>query len=120
MEIDEILDYALQLPDSEESTPFGPDTIVVKTNGKIFIVLNLRSEPISVNYKADPEQIIIHREDYPQFILPGYHMNKIHWNTLIINRQIPAKIVKDFIKTSHFLVSKKTKKKTPKSTKKSN
>ena len=83
MEIDEILDYALQLPDSEESTPFGPDTIVVKTNGKIFIVLNLRSEPISVNYKADPEQIIIQREDYPQFILPGYHMNKIHWARLV-------------------------------------
>jgi predicted DNA-binding protein (MmcQ/YjbR family) len=110
MEIDEILYYALSLPNSKEATPFGPDTVVVKHHGKIFLVLNLSKEPLSVNYKADPEDIITQREDYPEYITPGYHMNKKHWNTLIINRHMPESIVKDLIKTSYTLVGKPVKK----------
>lgn len=110
MEIDEILDYALSLPDTEEATPFGPDTVVVKHHQKIFLVLNLSKEPISFNYKADPEDIITHREDHSEYIIPGYHMNKKHWNTLIINRQLPTILVQNFIKTSHALVSKPARK----------
>ncbi len=90
MEIDEILDYALSLPDTEEATPFGPDTVVIKHHGKLFLILNLSKEPISFNYKADPEDIITQREDYSEYIIPGYHMNKTHWNTMIINRQLPV------------------------------
>ena len=110
MEIDEILDYALSLPDTEEATPFGPDTVVIKHHGKLFLILNLSKEPLSFNYKADPEDIITQREDYSEYIIPGYHMNKTHWNTLIINRQLPATLVKSLIKTSHTLVSKPSKK----------
>lgn len=110
MEMDEILDYALSLPDTEEATPFGPDTIVIKHHQKIFLLLNLSKEPISLNYKADPEDIISQREDYSRFILPGYHMNKKHWNTLIINKQIPPNLVQKLIKTSYTLVSKQPKK----------
>lgn len=110
MEMDEILDYALSLPDTEVATPFGPDTIVIKHHQKIFLLLNLSKEPISLNYKADPEDIISQREDYSRFILPGYHMNKKHWNTLIINKQMPASFVQSLIKTSHALVSKLPKK----------
>lgn len=110
MELDEILDYALSLPDTEAATPFGPDTVVVKHYQKIFLVLNLSKEPISLNYKADPEDIITQREDHATFIFPGYHMNKKHWNTLIINRQMPATFVQNLIKTSHTLVRKPPKK----------
>ena len=110
MEIDEILDYALSLPDTEEATPFGPDTVVVKHHEKLFLILNLSKEPLSLNYKADPEDIITQREDYSEYIFPGYHMNKKHWNTLIINRQMPANTVKDLIKTSYNLVGKPAKK----------
>lgn len=110
MEIDEILDYALSLPDALASSPFGPNTIVVKNKDKIFLVLNLIREPISLNYKASPEDIINQREEYSSFVLPGYHMNKQHWNTLIINRQMPTIFVQNLIKTSHTLVSKLPKK----------
>ncbi len=106
MEIDEILDYALSLPDTEEATPFGPDTVVIKHKGKLFLILNLSKEPLSFNYKADPEDIITQRENYSAYIIPGYHMNKKHWNTLIINRQLPTKLVQKLIQNSHILVGK--------------
>jgi predicted DNA-binding protein (MmcQ/YjbR family) len=106
MEIDEILDYALSLPDTKEAMPFGPDTVVIKHHEKLFLILNLSKEPLSFNYKADPEDIITQREDHSEYIIPGYHMNKRHWNTFIINRQLPTTLVKSLIKTSHALVSK--------------
>lgn len=106
MEIDEILDFALSLPDTIECTPFGPDNIVLKTKGKIFIILFLAGEPCTMNYKATPENIIEQREDFPNFIFPGYHMNKKHWNTLHINRVIPQKRIQELISTSYSLVRK--------------
>ena len=106
MEIDEILDFALSLPDTIECTPFGPDNIVIKTNGKIFIILFLAGEPPTMNYKATPEDIIEQREDYPNYIFPGYHMNKKHWNTLHINRSMPSQVIQALIKTSYSLVRK--------------
>ena len=106
MEIDEILDYALSLPDTKEAMPFGPNTVVIKHHEKLFLILNLSKEPLSFNYKADPEDIITQREDYSEYIIPGYHMNKRHWNTFIINRQLPTKLVQSLIKTSHALVGK--------------
>lgn len=106
MEIDEILEFALSLPDTLDSTPFGPNTIVIKTKTKIFLVLNLSAEPISFNYKADPDDILMQREDYPNFILPGYHMNKKHWNTVIVHPSLPNAIIKKLIHTSYILVRK--------------
>jgi|LakMenEpi03Aug12_release.lakeMendotaPanAssembly.Ray.scaffolds.fasta_scaffold1422180_1 predicted DNA-binding protein (MmcQ/YjbR family) len=107
MEIDEILGFALSLPETEESFPFGPDLVVLKTKGKIFIILNLASEPLSMNYKASPEDILEQRETYNEYVFPGYHMNKKHWNTLHINRYMQAKVVQGFIKQSYHLVRKK-------------
>jgi predicted DNA-binding protein (MmcQ/YjbR family) len=107
MEIDEILGFALSLAETEESFPFGPDSVVLKTKGKIFIILNLASEPLSMNYKASPEDIIEQRETYNEYVFPGYHMNKKHWNTLHINRYMQAKVVQGFIQKSYHLVRKK-------------
>ena len=103
MEIDEILDYALSLPDTEEATPFGPDTVVIKHHGKLFLILNLSKEPISFNYKADPEDIITQREDYSEYIIPGYHMNKTHWNSIICEGLKPE-FIKKLIDDSYQLV----------------
>lgn len=111
MEVDEIFDFALSLPHAEESTPFGPDTIVFKTYGKIFLLLTLQSEPIRMNYKADPDDIIMQRESYPDFIFPGYHMNKKHWNTFHLNRSIPNTLVQQLIQKSYSLVLPKKAKK---------
>ena len=107
MEIDEILGFALSLPETEESFPFGPDSVVLKTKGKIFLILNLSSEPLSMNYKASPEDILEQRETYNEYVFPGYHMNKKHWNTLHINRHLQAKVVQGFIQQSYHLVRKK-------------
>ena len=104
MEIDEILGFALSLPETEESFPFGPDSVVLKTKGKIFLILNLASEPLSMNYKASPEDILEQRETYNEYVFPGYHMNKKHWNTSHINRYLQAKVVQGFIQQSYHLV----------------
>ena len=104
MEIDEILGFALSLPETEESFPFGPDLVVLKTKGKIFIILNLASEPLSINYKASPEDILEQRETYNEYVFPGYHMNKKHWNTVIVDGRLSTKELKEMIEHSYGLV----------------
>jgi len=106
MEIDEIRIYALSLPDTEECFPFGENNLVLKTKGKIFIILDLMALPATMNYKADPEDIIFQREAYPDAIFPGFHMNKKHWNTLHLNRHVPSAIIKEIVHTSYKLVRK--------------
>jgi len=106
MEIDEIRIYALSLPDTEECFPFGENNLVLKTKGKIFIILDLLALPATMNYKADPEDIILQREAYPDAIFPGFHMNKKHWNTLYLNRHVPSAIIKEIVHTSYKLVRK--------------
>ena len=106
MEIDEIRIYALSLPDTEECFPFGENNLVLKTKGKIFIILDLMALPATMNYKADPEDIILQREEYPDAIFPGFHMNKKHWNTLHLNRDVPSALIKEIVHTSYKLVRK--------------
>jgi predicted DNA-binding protein (MmcQ/YjbR family) len=106
MEIDEIRIYALSLPDTEECFPFGENNLVLKTKGKIFIILDLMALPATMNYKADPEDIILQREEYPDTIFPGFHMNKKHWNTLHLNRHVPSALIKEMVHTSYKLVRK--------------
>jgi predicted DNA-binding protein (MmcQ/YjbR family) len=107
MEIDEILHYALSLPEAEECFPFGEEILVMKTKGKIFITLNLVSFPSTMNYKATPDDIIEQRDQYPDAIFPGFHMNKKHWNTLHLNRTVPSTTIKTLVFNSYQLVRKK-------------
>ena len=111
MEVDEIREYALSLPNSDECFPFGEDNIVFKNDGKIFIILDIASHPCTMNYKATPDNIINQRDQYPDAIFPGFHMNKKHWNTLHLNRLVPSQMIKEIIFDAHQLVSKKIKKK---------
>lgn len=106
MEIDEILAFALSLADTEAYFPFGPDNVVFKTKGKVFLILFLEKVPIWMNYKASPEAILEQRETYYEYIFPGYHMNKKHWNTLHINKHMQPAIIKNLIQTSYNLVRK--------------
>ena len=108
MNIEEIRDYALSLSDVDESLPFGPDTLVFKTNGKIFLLLSLDDIPPQFNVKCDPERAIELRIRY-HAIVPGYHMNKKHWNTVIVDKSLPASLLKEMILDSHQLVSPKRK-----------
>jgi predicted DNA-binding protein (MmcQ/YjbR family) len=104
MHADEIREYCLAKDDVEESFPFGPDTLVFKTRGKIFLLLSLDEIPIRFNAKCDPDEAILLRDEYPETILPGYHMNKKHWNTVVVNGTIKSSFLKKLIDKSYSLV----------------
>jgi predicted DNA-binding protein (MmcQ/YjbR family) len=110
MNIEDLRDYVLSLKNVAESFPFGEDTLVFKTNDKIFLLVSLSSSPLQFNVKCDPEKAIELREQYP-CILPGYHMNKKHWNTIIVDGSLSQSQLKNFIKDSYDLISKRSTKK---------
>jgi predicted DNA-binding protein (MmcQ/YjbR family) len=107
MNIEELRDYVLSLKNVSESFPFGEDTLVFKTNDKIFLLVSLSSSPLQFNVKCDPEKAIELREQY-SCVLPGYHMNKKHWNTIIVDGTLSQSQLKNFIKDSYDLISKKS------------
>src|ERR1700722_6850836 len=106
MNIEEIRDYALSLKDVSESFPFGENTLVFKVDNKIFLLASLTAEVLQFNVKCNPEYAEELCEQYPA-ILPGYHMNKKHWNTIIVDGTLTARQLKGFIKDSYSLVAKK-------------
>ncbi len=106
MNIEEIRDYALSLKNVSESFPFGEDTIVFKVDSKIFLLASLTSEVLQFNVKCNPEYAVELREQYSG-ILPGYHMNKKHWNTIIVDGTLTTGQLKEFINDSYLLVAKK-------------
>jgi predicted DNA-binding protein (MmcQ/YjbR family) len=109
MNIEQLQEYCLQKADVEETLPFGPDTLVYKVNGKIFLLTGLESHPLQFNVKCDPDRAIELREEYPEHVLPGFHMNKKHWNTIIADGTIPQKMIREFIDHSYALVTGKKK-----------
>lgn len=104
MNIETLRSYALTKPFEEESFPFGDDTLVFKVKGKIFLLVGLENNPLQFNVKCNPETAIELREQFPENILPGYHMNKKHWNTIIVNSKLSHQQLKDFIHHSYELV----------------
>ena len=83
-------------------TPFGPETLVFRVAGKIFMLAPL-DEPGTINLKCDPERAIELRERY-EGIVPGYHMNKRHWNTVDVTGSVPRKLLVELIDHSYELV----------------
>ncbi|MEO9021939.1 MAG: MmcQ/YjbR family DNA-binding protein [Ginsengibacter sp.] len=106
MNVEELRNYVLSLKEVTESFPFGEDTLVFKTNNKIFLLVSLSSAPLQFNVKCDPEYAIELREQY-ECILPGYHMNKMHWNTIIVDGTLSNAQLRQFIKDSWQLIAKK-------------
>lgn len=112
MNLAQLIDYAIAKPNAEESLPFGPDVLVLKTNGKIFLLILLEADPVRFNAKCDPEWAEQLREEYTG-ILPGYHMNKKHWNTILLDGSVPEVLVRKLIDHSYELIQaahKKSKK----------
>ena len=103
MNIETLREYCLSKPGSEESFPFGQETLVFKVNGKIFLLTSLESKPLQFNVKCNPEKAIELREQF-DCILPGYHMNKKHWNTVIIDGRISESQLREFVDESYQLV----------------
>lgn len=104
MNIETIRDYCLSKEDAEETLPFGPDVLVFKVNSKAFLLLPLDTDELRFNVKCNPELALELREQYAS-ILPGYHMNKKHWNTIIVDGTISSKLIKEWIDHSYELVS---------------
>jgi predicted DNA-binding protein (MmcQ/YjbR family) len=104
MNIDQIRDYCLSLPDVEESMPFGPNHVVFKTFNKMFLLVGLDELPIRFNVKCDPAIALVLREQFPDSVFPGWHMNKKHWNTIYVNGHLPDALLIDFIYSSYSLV----------------
>lgn len=109
MDIESLREYCLSKPDVEETLPFGPDTLVFKVNGKMFLLTGLDEERLSFNVKCDPDKAIQLREEF-DCVQPGYHMNKKHWNTIIVDGSVSVKQLKEWIDDSYELVTKKRKK----------
>jgi predicted DNA-binding protein (MmcQ/YjbR family) len=107
MNAETIREYALQKINVTEGFPFGEDTLVFKVNNKIFLLVVLDEQPLRFNAKCNPDKAIDLREEYPEGVLPGYHMNKKHWNTIVLNGTLTSKIVYQLIDESYLLVSKK-------------
>lgn len=110
MNIEELRDFALSLEDVEEGFPFGEDTFVFKTNNKIFLLVSLSAVPLQFNVKCDPDKALELREKYTS-IIPGYHMNKKHWNTIIVDGSVTREELKEFIKNSYQLIAPKNRRK---------
>jgi predicted DNA-binding protein (MmcQ/YjbR family) len=85
MNIEEFREYCLSKKGTSEDTPFGPDTLVFKVLGKVFALTGLDNPEFKANLKCEPNYAIELREKH-DFIVPGFHMNKAHWNTVSIEK----------------------------------
>lgn len=94
--------YSEKKPGVSWDTPFGPDVLVFRVAGKIFMLAPL-DEPGTINLKCDPERAIELRERY-EGIVPGYHMNKQHWNTVDVTGSVPRQLLLELIDHSYELV----------------
>jgi predicted DNA-binding protein (MmcQ/YjbR family) len=103
LNIEQLREYCLAKKDASEEFPFGDSTLVFKVGGKVFLLAGLDQSPVQFNVKCDPDKAIEWREQYPS-VIPGYHMNKKHWNTVIVDGSIPAKQVRQMIDDSYTLV----------------
>ncbi|HRY33745.1 MAG TPA: MmcQ/YjbR family DNA-binding protein [Bacteroidales bacterium] len=111
MDIESFRTYCLLKEGVTESFPFDADTLVMKVSGRIFALTSL-SDSFSINLKCDPERAIELRERHP-CIIPGYHMNKIHWNTVIIDGSLNDVFLEELIDHSYALVAAGSRKKKP-------
>lgn len=110
MNIEEIREYCLTKPGVTEHFPFDEVTLVFKVMGKMFALTNLDGET-SMNLKCDPEKAIELREQFDD-IVPGYHMSKVHWNTVYVGRGLSDVFLKELIDESYRLVVASLPKKT--------
>jgi predicted DNA-binding protein (MmcQ/YjbR family) len=93
----------LALAGATEEFPFGPETSVFKVGGKIFAISGLEGQPLTVAVKCDPGLAEQLRASYAA-IIPGYHLNKRHWNTIVLDGSVPDAMVRDMIEDSYDLV----------------
>ena len=104
MNIEEVRTYCLTLPGVTEDMPYGPDLIVFRIEGKIFLHISLERRLIAI--KLLPERGEVLRDKY-DVVTPAWHMNKKHWNDLVIENTFPDETIQEWIKESYELVKSK-------------
>lgn len=109
MDYEQAKQYLLNKPDVREDYPFGPEVMVSKIKGKMFATLGIEKGIGNMNLKCDPAQAQELRDLF-ESVKPGYHMNKLHWNTIILDDSIPQGEIERMIDHSYALVIKKLKK----------
>jgi predicted DNA-binding protein (MmcQ/YjbR family) len=103
MQAAELRELCLDFPSAVETFPFGPETSVFKVAGKMFALSQLAARPLRVSLKCEPVLAEQFRAAHPA-VLPGYHLNKKHWNTVILDGSLPEQMIKDMIEDSYDLV----------------
>lgn len=104
MHIETFRDYCLAKKGVEETFPFDEVTLVFKVMGKMFAITGLDAEEFKVNLKCDPERAISLREEYPDDVFPGWHMNKHHWNTVRFEGSLDHALLLELIDHSYDLI----------------
>ncbi|MCX2730703.1 MmcQ/YjbR family DNA-binding protein [Saccharopolyspora sp. NFXS83] len=94
----------LAMPGAREEFPFDESNSVFKVAGKLFAISRLDAEPLRVSLKCEPDLAVSLRTSYPSAVGPGYHLNKRHWNTVVVNDAVPDPLVRDMIEDSYDLV----------------
>jgi predicted DNA-binding protein (MmcQ/YjbR family) len=97
-------DYILSMPNAVLEYPFGKDVAVYKAHDKMFALIAEGSDPVRLSLKCDPELSKLLREKY-ETVMPGYHLNKKHWNTIVLSGQLSWEEIQDLIRHSHLLVT---------------
>ena len=105
MDYQQTKDYLLSKPEAVEDYPFYPDVLVPKVRGKMFATLSERNGVAEMNLKCDPDEALALRDIFSA-VKPGYHMNKKHWNTVILDGSIPTNEIRRMIDNSYLLVVK--------------
>jgi predicted DNA-binding protein (MmcQ/YjbR family) len=106
MNRDQLRDQLVSFEGVEETFPFGPHTSVFKVRGKMFALSQLDAESLRVSLKCEPELAAALREAH-RAVIPGYHLNKRHWNTVILDGSLPDETIRDMIEDSYDLVVSK-------------
>jgi predicted DNA-binding protein (MmcQ/YjbR family) len=97
-------EYILSMPNARLDYPFGEDVAVYKVGDKMFALIGEKKDPVNLSLKCDPQLSTVLREKY-ETIMPGYHLNKKHWNTVILTGQLPWEEVQALIRHSYDLVA---------------
>lgn len=103
LDLEKVIKYAKTKKLVSEEQPFGPDNLVYKVSGKMFFLVSLDNIPHRVNLKCDPKLALELREKY-KFVLPGYHMSKVHWNTIVFENDLTYDFLFEQIDNSYNLV----------------
>jgi predicted DNA-binding protein (MmcQ/YjbR family) len=100
----EVEEYLLTMPGSRLDYPFGEGVAVYKVGDKMFALVAEKSDPVRVSLKCDPLLAATLREKY-ESVMPGYHLNKKHWNTILLTGQLNWQEIKDLIRHSYELIA---------------